>query len=147
MPAYDYKCGSCLIVDERIFSIGEAPRIFACQWCGGIQQLVIGAGVQIAPSALEGKGAQVRATNLGDRRLEKDRDAYRRLRDRGIQPDTVGGSAKVETWADDQMDVTWRPRLKGLSKDPWKSVKQRVKEGTQISKEAGMTTEDVKSWK
>lgn len=147
IPSYVYRCGSCGIEEEKPFPIGEAPRILACQFCGGIEQLVIGAGVQIAPSALENKGASVRSIDANDRQLDTDRTAYKRLRDRGIQPDTVGGAAKVETWAEDQMDVTWKPRLEGLSKDKWSSVKQRVKEGTQISKEAGMTTEDVKSWK
>lgn len=146
MPGYDFKCGSCLIVDEKSFPIGEAPRILACQYCGGIAQLVIGSQVQIAPSALEGKGAEVRATNAKDFALDKDRYAYKRMRDRGLQPKTVGGSSRLENEVGDNVDIEWKPRLKDVGEGSWESKKERVKEGMQLSKEAGFTTDDVKKW-
>lgn len=105
-------------------------------------QLVIGAGVNIAPSALEGKGAQVRHINTKDERLDADMPAYKRMRQRGLQPRQVDGARLVENEVQDNFDITHRHRLevvkaKNEIKEPWESTKQRAQEGMQAAKEGG----------
>lgn len=139
MPQYSFRCGSCKDEQDHDYLIGTAPRIGGCQLCGGVTQLVIGAGVQIAPSALESKGAQVRTTNSKDKKLVKDRDAYQRMRQRGIQPDHVDGSARLEDKVGDTFDCTYGTRFAKLSKDPWPVTKRRIQEGMAAAQEAGLT--------
>lgn len=148
MASYDFKCGSCTDVKERSFPIGEAPRIHACEFCGGIAQLVIGAQVQIAPSALETKGAAVRHTNLADKRLDSDRTAYKRMRDRGLQPKTVGGSSRLENEVGDNVDIEWQEKIQPLApKEPWKVTKERVQEGIQLSNESTVSPAELGEWR
>ena len=44
-----------------------------------------------------------------DRQLAKDRDAYKRLRDEGLQPRSVDGSHRVEQTASTPAQVEGRP--------------------------------------
>jgi len=44
-----------------------------------------------------------------DRQLGKDRDAYKRLRQNGLQPKRVDGSARVEQTANTTAQVEGRP--------------------------------------
>lgn len=130
MSSYDFRCGSCKDVTERDYPIGTAPRLVGCKECGGRAQLVIGAGVQIAPSALEGKGAEVRRINGKDAVLRKDLDSYKRMRGHGLQPERIDGAAKLENEVGDSFDLTWKGRLEHLAPtEPWESIKQRAQEG------------------
>lgn len=130
MPAYVHRCGSCKTETDSVYPIGTAPRLRICTDCGGAAQLVIGAGVQIAPSALEGKGAEVRSINGKDATLRKDLDSYKRMRDLGLQPERIDGASKLEDKVGDNFDVTWKGRLEHLApKEPWGSIKQRAQEG------------------
>ena len=139
MPSYVFRCGSCKDEQDHDYTIGNAPRILICAHCGGVAQLVIGAGVQIAPSALETKGAHVRHTVRSDAQLFKDREAYQRMRRRGIQPDHVDGSARLEDSVGDTFDATYGTRFARLSKDPWHVTKRRIQEGLAAVEEAKMT--------
>lgn len=142
MPSYEYRCGSCRNAYDHVFTIGEAPRILVCDDCGGITQLVIGAGVQIAPSALEGKGAKVRDALSKDATLDRDLDAYKRMRHRGLQPESINGSSRQENEVGDNFDLTLGARLKkGLkrfgAKESYETTKRRVREGQQAAAESG----------
>lgn len=105
MPAYVFSCTACGGSAEHQFPIGTARRVMACTSCGALARLVIGAGVNIAPSALETKGADVRAIDDKEAGWHKDMPAYYRMRHRGMQPKGIDGSAALEDKANDQMDV------------------------------------------
>jgi predicted nucleic acid-binding Zn ribbon protein len=136
MPLYLFRCSSCLDETEFEFPIGTARRLMGCNECGGRAQLVIGAGVQIAPSALEGKGAAVRASNGKDRELDKDMGSYKRMRGRGLQPSQIDGASKLENEVNDGFDIAYKQRLQAVKKkhgmhEPWQATKERVQEGMQ----------------
>jgi hypothetical protein len=103
MPIYEYRCACNVTL--RPFPIGEAPRTIRCPRCGDTIPLVIGAGVNIAPSALENKGTDVRTANEREAVMDVDRSAYRRMRLAGKQPPHVHGSAELENRVDDQFDI------------------------------------------
>lgn len=105
MPAYEYRCGHCGNENEDTFPIGEAPSSVPCPDCGKSTLLVIGAGVNIAPSALEARGRQVRMTTEMEAQWDKDLPAYKRMRHRGLQPNQIDGSAALENTVDDQLDI------------------------------------------
>lgn len=65
------------------------------------------AWVGVAPSAAptRGGGARVAQIAAKDKVLEKDLDAYKRLRDEGLQPHNVDGSAKIEQVAETKFQV------------------------------------------
>lgn len=135
MSSYDYRCFSCKDETERDYPIGTAPRLLGCEECGGRSQLVIGAGVQIAPSALEGKGAKVRQLNGKDRALRADMDSYKRMRYRGLQPERIDGASKIENEVNDSFDIVYKDRLtKVAPTEPWDSIKQRAQEGLEAVK-------------
>jgi len=136
MAQYVFRCGSCDAERDLDYPIGEQPRLVRCPVlkCGGTAQQVIGAGVQIAPSALETKGAAVRKTNEKDRALSADMTSYKRMRGRGLQPEHIDGASKVENECADSFDLTYKARLQGALKkagvnEPWESTKARVQEG------------------
>lgn len=103
MPNYVYRC-SCGDF-ERYHPIGNAPRVEPCEECGRPAMIVLGAGVHVAPSALENKGQAVRDTNAREKRWDKDMPAYRRMRHRGMQPRQIDGAARTEDNVDDQIDI------------------------------------------
>lgn len=107
MPLYAFRCEPCGVQREELHPIGEAPRTSHCHVCGFDTRLVIGAGVQIAPSALEGKGQQVRDSNATEARWQKDMPAYKRMRKRGMQPASIDGAAALEDTCHDQLDVEY----------------------------------------
>lgn len=128
MATYEYRCAECGRNAEQEWAIGSAPREGSC-YCGGSLRLVIGAGVQIAPSALENKGGEVRQIDATEKQWDKDMPAYKRMRDRGMQPRAIDGSARLEDRVEDQLDVNY---------DALKSegvTRERVIEGTQQAAE------------
>lgn len=130
LPEYMFRCGSCRTEVDLTWPIGEAPRLVVCDDCGGAALLVIGAGVQIAPSALEGKGANVRQIKSKDRALDGDMNAYKRMRKQGLQPEKIDGAASVENNVADGFDITWKERLSKVAPDEkWESVRRRAQEG------------------
>jgi putative FmdB family regulatory protein len=145
MPTYEYRCGSCLDEQDFEFDMGTAPRLVPCDECGGRMQQVIGAGVNIAPSALESKGAGVRALESKDDALGADLTAYKRMRLRGLQPQKIDGAHLIENEMGDNFDVTYKDRLtKAAPDEPYESTKQRVREGMQEIRENPQSTEWLK---
>jgi hypothetical protein len=133
---YTFRCMSCDAERDLDYPMGEQPRLVRCPVtkCGGTAQQVIGAGVQIAPSALEAKGAEVRKSNRKERALAADMGSYKRMRRRGLQPERIDGASKIEDEVHDSFDVAYKSRLQGALKkagvtEPWETTKTRVQEG------------------
>lgn len=138
MSTYVFRCPSCHDEQDYDFDMGTAPRLLRCEEpaCGGTMQQVIGAGVNIAPSALESKGAGVREIRTKDEALDADLPAYKRMRMRGIQPQKIDGARLIENEIGDNFDVEYKERLiKAAPDEPYESTKQRVREGLQEARE------------
>ncbi len=110
-------------------------------------RLRIGAGVNIAPSALETKGGQVRAINAKEGRWDKDMPAYQRMRWRGMQPKGIDGAADLEDRVGDQFDVKYDRMISAVPEGGAReSFRRRVAEGEEQAKEvmeaAGMPWPD-----
>lgn len=129
MPMYEFACDSCSAVAEKSFPIGTAQRITTCEECGGIARLKIGAGVNISAHAFEHKGGRVREADALEGRWGKDMPAYKRMRDKGMQPPAVDGAAKLEERANDQTDIELsRPGLDGVSRERYIAAKEESAE-------------------
>lgn len=65
------------------------------------------AGLSVAASATPTRrgGARAATINQKDKVLEKDLDAYKRLRQEGLQPKAIDGSAQVEKRAEYKWQV------------------------------------------
>jgi predicted nucleic acid-binding Zn ribbon protein len=127
VPSYSYQCEMCGDIAEREHTIGTAPRTRPCGACGGRARLRIGVGVHVAPSGLEHKGAAVRAIDAKEAGWHRDMPAYKRMRDRGMQPAAIDGAALVEDRVRDQLDITYAPLIEqGIGRD-------RIVEGVQAA--------------
>ncbi len=62
--------------------------------------------VTFAPSAMATRNPGAARAAVTDPQLEKDRDAYKRLRRDGEQPKHVGGSAYIEAAANESFEIT-----------------------------------------
>lgn len=93
-------------------------------WCG--QRLVrVYVMPNIAASALPSKGAAVSSISAREKRVDKDRDAYKRLRNEGMQPKSIDGAHHLENGANTKTEVEMG-KLMPLSK---------VREGAERSSE------------
>ena len=61
--------------------------------------------VRIAAAALPNRGQAVNHGNRADTQLGKDRDAFKRFRDAGIQPAQIDGAADLERRAGSVVEV------------------------------------------
>jgi len=68
--------------------------------CFGCKIAYVGIGADAMPS--RGGKARVATINDKDRVLDKDLDAYQRLRRNGVQPRKIDGAAKVEKRAEEK---------------------------------------------
>jgi hypothetical protein len=77
-------------------------------------------------------GPRTRRANGKDEQLARDRDAYRRLRKDGVQPDHVGGSERIERHATLPIEVEmgWVAKTK--------TGKALAREGVERSIELGV---------
>lgn len=67
-------------------------------------------GIGISAEALPNRRADAAATVAKDRVLDRDLDAYKRLRRDGIQPPRNQGSARMEATADHRWQIESKPR-------------------------------------
>ena len=135
MPAYSYECHDCHSIIDRITPIGEASRTTDCV-CGGHANIRIGIGVQVAPSALENKGAGVRDINATERRWNVDMPAYKRMRNKGMQPRNIDGSAALEDQVGSQFDVQYKRLLdQGITRE---RIREGEEQAREITEAAGM---------
>ncbi len=61
--------------------------------------------IGIAPSAMPTRPPHAARTKRTDKALDKDRDAYQRIRRNGEQPKAVKGSAVLETTATESFEI------------------------------------------
>lgn len=61
--------------------------------------------IGVAASAMPSRRGAVAATEAKERALHRDRDAYKRLRQNGLQPPSVDGSARLEQRATTEAQV------------------------------------------
>jgi hypothetical protein len=87
--------------------------------------------VSIAAAALEVKGAEVRKIDTKEKVLDKDLGAYKRLRDNGLQPRSVDGSADVERHVTSQFDID-------LGRVVKPEHKTQVMEGMEMARDLGL---------
>ena len=60
----------------------------------------------VAPSAMATRHPEAARALITDPQLDKDREAYKRLRRNGEQPKHVGGSAYMEVTASESCEIT-----------------------------------------
>lgn len=73
----------------------------------------------------------VAAQSAADRQLAKDRDAYKRLRNDGLQPKSLDGSSTLESTVNSQFDID-------LGRVIPKEERSRVEEGMAMVREGGL---------
>ena len=61
--------------------------------------------VTLAPSAMLTRSPEAARAKITDPQLEKDRDAYRRIRQNGEQPKHLKGSAELEAKANESFEI------------------------------------------
>lgn len=71
--------------------------------CFGCKVAHIGISASAMPT--RGGGARAATINAKDRVLDKDLDAYKRLRQNGVQPRKIDGAAQVEKRAEEKWQV------------------------------------------
>ena len=83
---------------ERIYTAHRQTHEFYVEGCFGCRISTV------RMNTSEG----VRKTQQREDQLAKDRDAYKRLRRDGLQPNTVDGSANVEGRITDQVEIDFK---------------------------------------
>jgi len=63
------------------------------------------AGISISSAAMPGRKSASHQINETEKRWHKDMDAYKRLRNDGLQPKTIDGAANVEAKATEKYQV------------------------------------------
>src|SRR5689334_12179498 len=83
--------------------------------------------IQLAPSATGTRtGREVAETNVREKQLHHDRDAYARLRKDGLQPSSVDGSARLESDVKDQIEIDYKVPLKEKDIPRFKEIQAQV---------------------
>ena len=119
--------------------IGEAPNILRCAHCGGTAKQVLGVGLMIGAGALPNKRAGVLVTDKKDAALSDDLDAYKRMRNRGMQPKQIDGASTIENTVSDNFDIEYG-KFYGRAKTR-KEARERIRSGldeaSQVAAETG----------
>lgn len=126
MPRYDYKCKKCGAIEEAMHGFDDEPTMY-CLDCGQPMGKMMGMP-NVAPSATPSRNAEIdfAATKTAEKNKDKDMAAYKRLRQDGVQPPAINGSAKLEARAEISHEVnsghtfataTSRKRNESLIKD------------------------------
>ena len=105
MPRYDYRCTQCDSVEEIIHGFND-EHSFHCVYCGRAMIKLI-SGVNIAPSAMTSRNSVIdlEATKKADKAKDADMSAYKRLRQNGLQPKSINGSAHLEKHAETKSEI------------------------------------------
>ena len=105
MPRYDYKCKQCGNIEEIIHGFNDGHS-FHCVTCGQAMIKLI-SGVNIAPSATPSRSSVIdlEATKKADKAKDADMSAYKRLRQNGLQPKSINGSAHLEKHAETKSEI------------------------------------------
>lgn len=70
-------------------------------------------GIAVSADATPTRRPHTAANNAKDRVLDRDLDAYQRLRQSGVQPPHTDGSARAEKSATHRWEIESRPRQEG----------------------------------
>ena len=105
MPRYDYRCTQCGNVEEIIHGFND-EHSFHCVTCGRAMSKLI-SGVNIAPSATPSRNSVIdlEATKKAEKAKDADMSAYKRLRQSGLQPNSINGSAHLEKHAETKSEM------------------------------------------
>ncbi len=105
MPRYDYKCKRCGNVEEIIHGF-DIEHSFHCVKCGK-EMIKLISGVNIAPSAMPSRNSVIDldATKKAEKAKDADMSAYKRLRESGVQPKSINGSAHLEKHAETKNEI------------------------------------------
>jgi len=126
MPKYDYKCKTCGTIEETIHGFNDEPDMY-CLECGQPMGKLMGMPY-VAPSSMPTRTGDIdmAATRQAEKNKDADMAAYKRLRQDGVQPPAINGSAKLEARAEEKHEVnsghtfstaSARKRSMGLVKD------------------------------
>jgi hypothetical protein len=103
MPTYVYECPEHSIF-QRWMSIHSDSTHGDCPICGYASQKI-----QVPPlisvNATPNKGASAREIQAREDRWDKDMPAYKRLRNSGLQPRGVDGSAELEARGTSRLEI------------------------------------------
>lgn len=140
MPtSYAYKCGSCSLEVEREAPMGEAPKIVRCPDCQGTAVQVLGRGLRIGAGALPTKRAGVIRDLDKESALSADMGAYKRMRERGIQPKQIDGASVVEDHVADTFDCEYG-KFYGRAKtrdEARERIRSGLNEASELAEESG----------
>jgi putative FmdB family regulatory protein len=105
MPRYDYRCTQCGNVEEIIHGFND-EHSFHCVTCGRAMSKLI-SSVNIAPSATPSRNSVIdlEATKKAEKAKDADMSAYKRLRQSGLQPKSINGSAHLEKHAETKSEI------------------------------------------
>tara|TARA_Y100001973_G_scaffold99195_1_gene158030 strand:+ start:74 stop:466 length:393 start_codon:yes stop_codon:yes gene_type:complete len=105
MPRYDYKCKVCNNVEEIVHGF-DYEHSFHCVDCGQSMTKLI-SSVNIAPSAMPSRNSVIdlEATKRAEKAKDADMSAYKRLRQSGLQPKSINGSAHLEKHAETKSEI------------------------------------------
>ena len=126
MPRYDYRCKVCGEVEETVHGFDEDPEMH-CLECGALMGRMMGMPY-VSPSAVPSRNnvIDLAATKQAEKDKVADMDAYKRLRQNGVQPPSINGAARLEAKAEEKHEVnsgktfstaTSRKRGMGLVRD------------------------------
>lgn len=95
MPSYCKDCTQCGFAFEQWQSIHDDTPI-ACPHCGGATVTVI---TRVNTYAVGERGRHTAISDATDREWHKDMDAYKRFRNKGVQPPKITGCDHLEATA------------------------------------------------
>lgn len=121
MPTYAYRCDCG---DEWTVwqPIAAEPLGLHSDQCSRRPLRVLG---PVRTHGIGGVGARTREVDATERTWDMDRPAYKRLRMEGMQPPHVDGAAKLETVAQNDLEVNTGMRYGRL---PERQVKEAITE-------------------
>ena len=128
MPIYCYRCLDCGLSHDIRHGFDETYD-GVCEECSGVVRKYFGA-VHISASATptrgmhDGQTIDWTQTKRNEKEKEKDMAAYKRLRSEGILPNSIDGSANLETRARSPYEIQAGTLLKGPEKE--KKRKERA---------------------
>lgn len=105
MPKYDYECKTENVIFE-VYQTFTEDALTVCPTCQGevkkvIRMPMLGAGTNVTR-----KGARDAAfSSQFEAKLEKDRPAYKSMRDQGLHPAKMFGSHELMTKAESVLEI------------------------------------------
>lgn len=106
MPTYKYQCKKCEGFFEQWHSI-HAESMGHCD-CGGFGTKVY---ESMATLGIGKSGQQFADTEARENRWHKDMPAYKRFRDKGMQPASIDGCDRLEATARNELEVKTNGRI------------------------------------